>query len=195
MKTFTTILADPPWKTNRGRTGPLRGRLGFVDSYEGAPNAKLPYPTMTNAEIAALSVPADENAHLWMWTINGFIDAAFSIVRAWGFKYSTTLVWAKNAMGGGLGESFGITTEFLIFARRGKLPTLNRVTGTWFNWKRPYENGHPKHSAKPEASYALVEHVSPGPYIEMFSRADQPRLGWSYWGNESLGAAELEACT
>lgn len=191
MNEFPTILADPPWRTNSARTGRLTGRRGFTDSYNGAKNAKLPYPSMTTAEIAALKIPAAPNAHLWLWTINGFLEAALQVTRAWGFKYSTTLVWAKNAMGGGLGESFGITTEFLIFARRGRLQPRNRVTGTWFNWKRPYENDHPKHSGKPEASYALVEHVSPGPYVELFSRATQPRLGWSYWGHESLNTAEV----
>lgn len=200
---FSTILADPPWRTNSARTGRLTGRRGFADSYAGAKNAKLPYPSMTNEAIAALEIPAAPDAHLWMWTINGFLEAALTTVRAWDFKYSTTLVWAKNAMGGGLGESFGITTEFLIFARRGRLPVRNRVTGTWFNWKRPYELVAPekrksnratvaaKHSGKPEESYALIEHVSPGPFVELFSRAKQPRLGWSYWGNESLATARL----
>jgi N6-adenosine-specific RNA methylase IME4 len=133
---------------------------------------------------------------LYLWTTNGFLLQARDVIDAWGFRYSTTIVWAKNPMGAGLGEPFGITTEFLLHAKRGKLAALNRVVGTWFNWKRPYEvtNGrpHPKHSAKPEEAYALIENVSPGPYVELFSRATQPRLGWSYWGNESLDTARLE---
>jgi N6-adenosine-specific RNA methylase IME4 len=30
----------------------------------------------------------------------------------------------------------------------------------------------------------MVEQVSPGPYLEMFSR--RARLGWDTWGDESL---------
>jgi N6-adenosine-specific RNA methylase IME4 len=130
---------------------------------------------------------ADAAAHLYTWTTNGFLEAAFDIVRAWGFKMSTTHVWAKAPMGGGLGESFGITTEFLLFARRGRAPMRNRTTGTWHQWPRRYVDGHPAHSKKPEGAYALIEHASHGPFIELFSREDQPRLGWSYWGNESFG--------
>jgi N6-adenosine-specific RNA methylase IME4 len=37
----------------------------------------------------------------------------------------------------------------------------------------------------------VVEQVSSGPYLEMFAR--RARFGWSYWGNESLGTAEMPA--
>ena len=187
---FATVLADPPWRTHSGR---LTGRRGFADSYAGA-NRRLPYPTMSVADIAALAVStiAAADAHLWLWTTNGYLEAAFGVIRAWDFHYSTTHVWAKAAMGSGLGESFGITTEFLLFARRGRAPVRNRITGTWHAWPRRYVNGAPAHSKKPEGAYALIEHASHGPLVELFSREDQPRLGWSYWGNESLGTAELE---
>jgi hypothetical protein len=38
------------------------------------------------------------------------------------------------------------------------------------------------HSHKPEEQYALIERVSPGPYLELFARRRQP--GWDAWGNE-----------
>jgi N6-adenosine-specific RNA methylase IME4 len=186
---FATVLADPPWRTHSGR---LTGKRGFADSYNG-PCRPLPYPSMTLKQIKALPVGdmAAPNAHLYVWTINGFLEACLQVIRAWGFTYSTTHVWAKAPMGGGLGESFGITTEFLLFARRGRLPMRNRLTGTWHTWKRRYVNGAPAHSKKPDGSYALIEAASHGPFVELFSREDQPRLGWSYWGNESLGTAAL----
>jgi N6-adenosine-specific RNA methylase IME4 len=67
----------------------------------------------------------------------------------------------------------------------------NRVTGTWHTWPRRYVDGHPPHSKKPDESYALIAHASHGPFVELFSCEDQPRLGWSCRGNESLGTAEL----
>jgi N6-adenosine-specific RNA methylase IME4 len=130
------------------------------------------------------------DAALYLWTTNGYLEDSYRVARAWGFKPSTMNVWAKNPMGGGLGGAFGISTEFFLYARRGS-PPETRVTGTWWNWKRHYENGKPAHSAKPDPFYDLVEQVSTGPFLEMFAR--RGRLGWDYWGDESLGTAELAA--
>jgi len=189
--TFNTITVDWPWKTKSGR---LTGKKGFEDAYTG-PNRKLPYPTMSFKDILAMAPRVGElaadNAHLYMWVINKYMDRFREVLQAMRFDYSTTLVWAKNAMGSGLGEPFGITTEYLIHAKRGRMKCRNKLVGTWFNWKRPYKDGAPDHSAKPEESYGLVEHVSHGEFCEVFSRADQPRLGWKYWGNESLNTAVM----
>ena len=177
---YATIVADPPWKVT---AGPLNGREGFGDA-TGA-SRPLAYPSMTVDEIMALEVAtvAADDAHLYLWTVNGYLREAFDVARAWGFVYSTTLVWAKNLMGGGLGGYYGISTEFCLFCRRGSLKARGRVGGTWFNWKRPYdERGKPKHSAKPPEFIALVEQTSPGPYLEMFARDN--RSGWAAWGNE-----------
>jgi N6-adenosine-specific RNA methylase IME4 len=182
---YATIVADPPWKV---MAGPLNGREGFGDA-TGA-SRPLAYPSMTVEEIMMLRVPAADDAHLYLWTTNGYLDDAFDVVKAWGFRYSTTLVWAKNLMGGGLGGAYGISTEFCLFARRGALKARSRVKGTWFNWPRPYdERGKPRHSGKPPAFIDMVEQVSPGPYLEMFARNN--RLGWDAWGNECLSSTSL----
>jgi N6-adenosine-specific RNA methylase IME4 len=47
------------------------------------------------------------------------------------------------------------------------------------------------HSAKPEAFLDVVEQVSPGPYLELFSR--RARLGWDTWGDEALHGMEALA--
>jgi N6-adenosine-specific RNA methylase IME4 len=60
---------------------------------------------------------------------------------------------------------------------------LDRAPSSWFNWPRT------GHSAKPEAFLDMVEQVSPGPYVEMFAR--RARFGWDYWGDQSLGTAEM----
>lgn len=179
---YATIVADPPWDVD---AGPLCGREGFGDA-TGA-SRPLAYPSMTVEQIAALRVAdvALDGAHLYLWTINRYVDEAFDIARAWGFKFSTMLTWAKNPMGGGLGGAFGISTEFVLFCRRGSLPTKADINTTWFNWKRPYDlRGKPNHSGKPDAMRGMVEQVSPGPYLEMFARDN--RLGWDSWGNECL---------
>jgi N6-adenosine-specific RNA methylase IME4 len=180
---YATIAIDPPWPQKGA--GPLRGRMGFADVLCGQSKA-MPYQTMTLDEIAALRLPAAQACHLYLWTTNGFLADAFGILRAWGFTYSTTLVWAKAPMGGGLGGAYGISTEFILFARRGALPTKRRIGRTWFNWKRPYdERGKPRHSAKPPEFYDMVREVSPGPYLEMFAR--EKRAAWDVWGDEVDG--------
>jgi len=189
MKQYSTLVADPPWDTKAGRA---LGAEGFGSS--GSDRARdLEYQSMSVAEICALPVEeiAEENAHLYLWTTNGFLEDAFSVARAWGFEFSTLRSWCKKPMGGGLGGAYGISTEYVLFCRRGKDIAHGRISGTAFHHKRPYRNGAPWHSAKPPEFLDEVEQVSPGPYVELFSRAEVPRLGWDYWGDESLGTAEL----
>jgi len=190
MNLYRCIVADPPWPQKGG--GTLRGREGWHDSH----GASLPmkYSTMSVDEIAAMRVAElahPDGAHLYLWTTNGFLPAAFAVVAAWGFRYSTTLVWSKTPMGGGLGGAYGISTEFCLFARRGAVPALRRHRGTVFTWKRPYdERGKPKHSAKPPAFYEQVTQISPGPHLELFARTT--RLGWDTWGDQAPGAVDLD---
>lgn len=189
MTRYRCIAVDPPWP-QKG-SGTLRGREGWHD----AQGASLPmkYSTMSVEEIAALPVRSlthSDGCHLYLWATNGFLEHAWDVIRSWGFKYSTTCVWAKNPMGGGLGGAYGISTEFFVYARRGRLAPLSRVRGTWFNWKRFYDQrGKPVHSAKPDEFYDLVEQVSPGPRLEMFARRERP--GWDVWGDQAPGAVDL----
>lgn len=191
MSAYRTIAVDPPWPQKGG--GTLRGREGWHDSH-GA-SRPMPYGLMPVDEIAAMPVRElahPDGAHLYLWTTNGFLDQAYDVARAWGFKPSTLLVWAKAPMGGGLGGAYGISTEFCLYARRGSLPPLSRVRGTWFTWKRPYdERGKPMHSAKPPEFYDMIEKVSPGGRVELFARRARP--GWDVWGNQAPGAVDLPA--
>lgn len=196
-RAYRTIIADPPWSV---KAGPASGEYKVVDGKQvwnlsSTKSRDLAYPPMSVEAIKALPVAelAEDDAHLYLWTTNGYLPRAFEVLRAWGFNYSTTLVWGKTPFGGGgLGGAWRITTEFLLFARRGSLQATSTVIGTWWHEKRPYdERGKPKHSAKPGAFMDRIEQVSPGPYLEMFSRATRPRIGWDYWGDESLGTAEL----
>jgi N6-adenosine-specific RNA methylase IME4 len=146
---------------------------------------------MTVQEIALLPVRdlAGDDASLYLWTTNGYVEQAYAVVRAWGFKPSTLHTWCKAPMGGGLGGAFGITSEYFLYARRGS-PVERRVTGTWHTWKRRYVNGKPSHSSKPHEFFDLVEQVNNGPYVELFARPPH-RLGWDVWGLESANTAQL----
>lgn len=157
---YRTILADPPWDVNQ------RGHLG----------AEQHYDLMTLDQIATMPVGdlADDDAHLWLWVTNGTLRAGYDIAEAWGFTVRSPLTWVKFRLG--LGAYLRNSTEHLLFATRGKAPVQYKAQPTWIN--APVQD----HSHKPEEQYALIERISPGPYLELFARRRQP--GWDAWGNE-----------
>ena len=181
---YRTIVADPPWHLQRLESP---GAEAFGTNPHPLRSVHLPYGTMTTEEIAALPVGemAEDDAHLYIWTVNRYVEATYGIARAWGFKPATLLTWAKAPMGLGPGGAYSQTTEHVLFARRGKDVRTSRADSTWWGWKRG------PHSAKPDAVLDLVEQVSPGPYLELFAR--RARFGWDYWGDQSLGTAEMPA--
>jgi len=181
---YRTIVVDPPWRY--GKWGGFAAAT-LQGGKRHSTSTALPYAAMTVAEIAALSIGdlAAPDAHIYLWTTNRYLPDAFGVVAAWGFTYSQTLIWAKNPMGLGPGGTFAQSSEYVIFARRGTLKHKRRIDSTWFNWPRTG-----KHSKKPEHFLDLVESVSPGPYLEMFSR--RHRLGWSVWGNQVESSIALE---
>jgi N6-adenosine-specific RNA methylase IME4 len=143
----------------------------------------MPYASMSLAAIEGLPVAglAAADAHLYLWTTNRHLHAAFHVAAKWGFRHSQVLVWTKKPIGSFLGGAFGANVEFVLFCRRGSLATEQRQNTSWFAWPRAGAGGH---SRKPEAFLDLVEAVSPGPYLELFAR--RQRLGWDTWGNEAL---------
>lgn len=172
---YHCIVADPPWQLT---TGPE-----VFNGTNERGNQPLAYAQMTLDEIKALNVEANaaDDAHLYLWTTNRYLEASYDVARAWGFKPSTVLVWCKAPRGVGLGDTYRLTTEFVLFARRGSLPHRQIVPTTWFEWPRG------KHSAKPDAFYELVESVTPGPHLDLFARRE--RDGWTTWGDEVTDAA------
>lgn len=104
--------------------------------------------------------------------------SACSVTQYWELPqvYCQTLTWCKKPMGKGQGGVYCPTTEFLILARRGKMPKVERIDTTWWEVKRQM-----KHSKKPEFFQDLIEQVSEAPRLEMFARRE--REGWDVFGN------------
>lgn len=175
---YRTVVADPPWEYEDG--------TGASYSSRGRRNCDLPYPTMTVDEIAAMPVPdvMDGRSTLFLWTTNRYLWDAREIATAWNFPVIATLVWCKQR-GLGSGGVFYSNVEFCLYCRRPQVAAPARIHSRWFDW------GRGAHSAKPEAFLDMVEEVSPGPYLELFSR--RARLGWDVWGNESLAGGEIAA--
>ena len=160
---FRAIVVDPPWQ---------------YENTASRAAAENHYPTMTMDELAALEIPAFDDAHLYLWVTNSFIREGFALLDEWGFTHKTALTWIKPQMG--MGNYFRSTTEHVLFATRGTLPTRRRDEVNSFRSDRL------RHSQKPNCFYELVERSSPGPYLEMFARSH--RVGWTAWGNE-IGSA------
>jgi N6-adenosine-specific RNA methylase IME4 len=191
---YATIVADPPWRykttlpgfMNPKRDAHLMVQRGMRTRRE-ARRSVTPYPTMSIEEIAALPVAdlAAKDAHLYLWTTSTHLPHAFGIVEAWGFKYSTLLVWCKRPRGSAGFPTYSIRTEYVLFCRRGSLRAKERQERNWWEWARG------PHSQKPEHFLDMVETVSPGPYLEMFSR--RHRLGWDVMGDEVNSSVEVSA--
>lgn len=178
---YRTIVADPPWEISM--------RMGAGGRRRRA--TKVPYSFMTLNEIKALPVGrmADEDCHLYLWATRRLFregDAA-AVARAWGFEPCGEIIWGLRnpGMGGFLGNGH----EPVLIARRGRSPfPKNLLPGGVEFWRQAYLHGK-DHSTKPDAFLDLVEQVSPEPRVELFAR--RARFGWDYWGNESLGTAEM----
>jgi N6-adenosine-specific RNA methylase IME4 len=166
---FSTIVADPPWQFRSAAT---------------KADARKHYGTMSLDDIKALRPDSAADAHLWLWALNGMMEQGYEVVRAWGFEPVTLLTWCKKQPG--VGYYLRNNTEHCIFATKGRpMVPDDKPTASWFVWPRA------EHSKKPDAFYDLVEQVSPPDYLELFAR--RARFGWSYWGDQSLGTAEVAA--
>jgi N6-adenosine-specific RNA methylase IME4 len=172
---FGTVLLDPPWRfRNRtGKVAPEHRRLAR-------------YPTMTVAEIAALPLKRlmANQSHCYLWVPNALLAEGLLALEAWGFTYKSNLVWHKvrkdgGSDGRGVGFYFRNVTELVLFGTRGKLRTAapgRRQVNLFASRKR-------EHSRKPDELYHIIEHCSPGPYLELFAR--HHRSGWLGWGDET----------
>lgn len=115
------------------------------------------------------------------------------VLRSWGFTYKSGAPWFKgspNSSGDDCddegwnpafagGYLFRNCSEPMLLGTRGDpilKPERRSVRGAFFDPQR-------EHSRKPDDQYSKAEALSPGPYIELFSRTDRP--GWKSFGNEA----------
>ena len=150
---FQTVLADPPWRfTNRtGKVAPEHHRLGR-------------YGTMSLEEIKALPVGdvTAKNAHLYLWVPNALLPEGIEVMRAWGFRYVSNIIWAKRRKDGGpdgrgVGFYFRNVTEPILFGVKGSMRTLAPGRST----VNMIETRKREHSRKPDEQYDLIEACSP----------------------------------
>lgn len=172
---YAVIYADPPW---RFETWSDKGQDRSPERH---------YPTMTVAEICALPVwrLAARDCALLLWVTDPGLEAAFAVLHAWGFRYSTVgFYWVKRDARGPQNARLGKWTranpEQCWLAKRGSPPRLAT------NVDRLVEAPAGRHSEKPEEVARRIERLLPGPYLELFARRTRP--SWDVWGNQVRAA-------
>jgi N6-adenosine-specific RNA methylase IME4 len=180
---YRTIVADPPWEYE-----PFVSINRTAGKWSEKVKKPLPYSAMSMEEIAELPMTewADPSGcRLFLWTTNRYLPDAFKLVETWGFTYRQTLVWHKVN-----GPPFVTSVapnhaEYLLVATVGKPAREEPLKSSVFSIRHNAK----VHSKKPEMFLDLIEQVSPRPYLELFAR--RARFGWDYWGDQSLGTAEM----
>lgn len=175
-KKFGAILADPPWQfQNRtGKVAPEHKRLAR-------------YGTLHLDDIKALPVvkAAAETCHLYMWCPNALLPEGLEVMKAWGFKYKSNIVWHKirkdgGSDGRGVGFYFRNVTELLLFGVRGNNARTLQPGRSQVNYMSSRKR---EHSRKPDEQYPIIEACSRAPYLELFARGSRKK--WAIWGNQA----------
>jgi N6-adenosine-specific RNA methylase IME4 len=193
VKRYATIVADPPWPFAWGGSPGGRRRN----------QTNLGYETMGYRDIQHLwynprlqvegGVP-DDDATLFLWVTQEALHTgpAAETAYTWGFERRVgELIWRKPNFGAGAFPRIGHETCVIYKRGKGSLRAdAPRDVHSVQTWSQRYDTNHGKtHSAKPDGFYDLVEQGHEGPYLELFAR--RARFGWDYWGDQSLGTAEM----
>jgi N6-adenosine-specific RNA methylase IME4 len=179
IEKYRIIYADPPWSYDATILVPHRKLLPVGEASDH-------YPTMELAAICAIPVKdwVENNAVLFLWVTSPMAEAAFEVIRAWGFEYKASFVWDKIKHN--MGHYNSVRHELLLICTRGSCePDKQQL----FDSVQCIERGN--HSEKPVEFYDIIETIyTHGRKLEMFARAK--RDGWDVYGHmaECKEAAE-----
>lgn len=166
---YRVIYADPPWHYGNS------GIIGAGDNYG---HAARHYPSTTIAELCALPIVdlGDENSVLFLWVTSPLLEECFEVIKAWNYKYKTSMIWDKDAHN--FGHYVSVRHEFLLICTRGSCtPDVKELPPSIITIKRK------GHSEKPKEFRAVIDKLYPnGKRIELFARSVAD--GWQTWGNE-----------
>lgn len=166
---YDVIAIDPPWD--------YAEHNGFSpEQHDNKSNrGGVDYPTMSVAELKAMSLPAKDDCVLFLWTTHSFMRDAFSLLDAWGFTHKAIITWDKEKMG--IGRTIRLQCEFCLLAVKGK-PFLDGGSE-----RDIIREARREHSRKPEEFYAKVERMTAGRKLDYFGR--EQRNGWDIYGNDA----------
>lgn len=169
VKKYNIIYADPPWSYYNKKTG------GSFNS-----GASQKYPTMSIDEICDLPIDTitDNDAILFLWSTTPLLPESLTVMKSWGFRYKTKIIWKKPSIG--LGYWFRTQTEDLLVGIKGNIKPFYCQHSNFIESRRL------KHSVKPHEFRLLIEkatiNIPNARRIELFARTENP--GWDSWGLE-----------
>lgn len=172
---YRILYADPPWPYSTVQhTWEEQGQDTTLADH---------YPSMSVEQLCALGVGdlAGENAVLFLWNTVPLIEAALTVVKAWGFAYKSEMIWDKVKHN--VGYWFSVRHERLWVCSRGQCLPDNRKL---YDSVQSIERG--EHSEKPAQFRAIIDDLYPPKKdqvdrIELFARKELP-LHWQGWGAE-----------
>jgi N6-adenosine-specific RNA methylase IME4 len=125
--------------------------------------------------------PLADDCLLFLWRVASMQQEALDVCKAWGFKQKTEIVWHKLTRTGkthfGMGHYTRASHETCLVCVRGRPKIKSRSVRSIFSAPVGI------HSEKPSAFFTLVEELSDGPYVELFSR--RTRRNWTCLGLEA----------
>ncbi len=167
---YQIIYADPPWKYTSGDPHGESIQNTILDDH---------YQSKSIQELCDLPVESmcHDDTVLFMWTTSPLLEEAFDVIRAWGFKYKTSMVWDKVKHN--VGHYVSVRHEFLLICTKGSFtPQVKKLHDSVYSEARTI------HSKKPEWFRSLIDEIYPvGKRIELFAR--ERADGWDAWGNEA----------
>ena len=113
----------------------------------------------------------EKTAHLHVWTDIARLAESIALIQAWGFTYRSCLTCLESEMA--TGDYWQHANHFLLLGTRGKRPFMDGNQPSWIecDWS---ENG-----ARPKGIHAMVETVSPSPYLQLFAADPPPNTSWT----------------
>lgn len=180
---YCVIYADPPWRF-----------ATYSDKGKGR-SAEAHYDCLSIDDIKRFPVAswAASDAVLLLWTTDPLLPRALEVIEAWGFTYKTVgFYWVKLNKSAQRRLARGHLTERDFFTglgfwtRANPEPCLLATRGA----PKRLAGDVPKlliaprreHSRKPDETYARIERLLPGLYLELFARQSRP--GWDGFGDQ-----------